>query len=177
MCGRLSCYTLRGRLRALRSHRGAAHAGYSGLGARSKPYLPTCYTSMVHGSEAKLGRANGLDLDSNAIEAVCGDGVHVIPCGVACRLYLTRSLGPRTRKQAMQEGMVALRCFCLPCRTPLQSWLRLRTSSHFRHFQFGGHERRAVRLGGTLVHIYRVVSGECSSVKRPPLHTGSCQAS
>ena len=168
MWGWLACYTLRGRLRALRGHRGAAHAGYSGLGARSKPYLPTCYTSMVHGSEAKLGRANGLDLDSNAIEAVCGDGVHVIPCGVACRLYLTRSLGPRTRKQAMQEGMVAQRCLRLPCRTPLHSWLRLRTSSHFRHFQLGGHERRAVRLGGTLVHIYRVVSGECSSVKRPP---------
>ena len=149
-------------------HRGAAHAGYSGLGARCKPYLPTCYTSMMHGSEAKLGRANGLDLDSNAIEAVCGDGVHVIPCGVACRLYLTRSLGPRTRKQAMQEGMVAPGCVCLPCRTPLHIRLRLRKSSHLRHFPARVHQRRAVRLGGTLVHIYRVVSGECSSVKRPP---------
>ena len=98
-------------------HRGAAHAGYSGLGARCKPYLPTCYTSMVHGSEAKLGRANGLDLDSNAIEAVCGDGVHVIPCGVACRLYLARSPGPRIRKEAMEDGMVAARHLCLHTRS------------------------------------------------------------
>ena len=100
-------------------HRRAPHAGKSGLGARSKPYLSTCYTSMVHGSEAKLGRANGLDLDSKAIDAVCGDGVHVIPCGVACRLYLTRSPGPRTRKQAMQEGMVAHR-LVLPDSRPLR---------------------------------------------------------
>ena len=177
MWGWLACYTLRGRLRALRGHRGAAHAGYSGLGARCKPYLPTCYTSMVHGSEAKLGRANGLDLDSNAIEAVCGDGVHVIPCGVACRLSLRCHRGLRIRKAPMDEGMVALCCFCLPCRTPLQRGLRLRKPSLLGHFPARVYQPRAVRLGGTLVHIYRVVSGECSSVKRPPLHTGSCQAS
>ena len=66
--------------------------------------MPTCYTSMMHGSEAKLGRANGLDLDSNAIEAVCGDGVHVIPCGVACRLYLACEVTGATHTKASHGG-------------------------------------------------------------------------
>ena len=31
------------------------------------------------------------------------DGVHVIPCGVGCRLYLAGSPGPRMRNAPMEE--------------------------------------------------------------------------
>ena len=52
------------------------------------------------------------------------DGVHVIPCGVGCRLYLAGSPGPRIRKAPMEEGVAALsarfqsRCSCWHARAP-----------------------------------------------------------
>ena len=69
---------------------------------------------MVHGSEAKLGRANGLDVDSNAIEAVCGDGARYTLRGrLQVILYEVTGATHTKASHAGRDGRPALFTFAL----------------------------------------------------------------
>ena len=139
---------------------------------------PLVQDSRVCGCQVSAARAYVLYIPGawvRGLPRTCQrDGVHVIPCGVGCRLYLAGSPGARIRKAPMEEGVAALsahfqsRCSCWHTRTA-KSFFGLVRTSPLRPPQ---HHRSTDALGrvGSRVHIDRVVSGECRSGKRPP-HT------
>ena len=55
--------------------------GLSRLGARFNPHPPTCYISLLHGCDAELAHANGLDLAGITRWRSWGCGVQVTYMG------------------------------------------------------------------------------------------------
>ena len=133
--------------------------------ARPNPHVPMGYTSLV----------------SLYVEAVCGYGVQVIPCGVGCMLYLVGSpVGPLTKashnggcpKERWDVTRMDMLHFINSIATAAYA---LYTSSSMVGSPWSVITRNR-SAPGSLVHTARVVSGACIQIGQtspPPTHTCS----
>jgi len=129
--------------------------------ARPNPHVPMGYTPLA----------------SLYVEAVCGYGVQVIPCGVGCMLYLVGSpVGPLTKashnggclKERWDVTRMAISPFINSIATAayvLYTWSSMVGSPRSVII-------RSRSAPGSLVHTARVVSGACIQIgQHPPTHT------
>ena len=80
--------------------------GLSRLGGRFHPHPPTGDTSLLHGCEAELAHANGLDLAGITRCRSRGCGVQVTYMGVRLQVVPCGSNAvPYLRKSLMEEGI------------------------------------------------------------------------
>ena len=80
--------------------------GLSRLGGRFHPHPPTGDTSLLHGCEAELAHANGLDLAGITRCRSWGCGVQVTYMGVRLQVVPCGSNAvPCLRKSLMEEGI------------------------------------------------------------------------
>ena len=131
--------------------------------ARPNPHVPMGYTSLV----------------SLYVEAVCGYGVQVIPCGVACMLYLVDSpVGPLTkashnggcRKQRWGVSRMVMLPFISSIATVAYF---LNTSSLMVGSPSSVIIRKPVIMGHSCTRLVLSVGRAYRSGKHPPTHTCS----